>query len=148
MVAVFTSVELARDFAETFYAGEDPIRPYPGPMDALPVGTHGRSRGGGRSESSFLTPRLPPLGSGRTPSNHALELLPPLRCGVGLGLEKLFAEACMALGYGPGDPLWSPVGEEEREWVKDGAGPGSKMWWRTPLPARRSGRRAPTPGPE
>jgi hypothetical protein len=35
VVAVFTSVELARDFAETFYAEEDPIRPQPGPMDAF-----------------------------------------------------------------------------------------------------------------
>src|ERR687897_2070300 len=35
VVAVFTSVELARDFAETFYAEEDPITPVVTSMDAF-----------------------------------------------------------------------------------------------------------------
>jgi hypothetical protein len=121
VVAVFTSVELARDFAETFYAEEDPITPVISSMDAFKLAhTVDLAEEVGVRELVF-DPEATSVGQWTDP--QAIMPLSYYRRFVAeldSGLEKLFAEACMALGYGPeGPPLEIPWVKEEIVWVKD-----------------------------
>ena len=121
VVAVFTSVELARDFAETFYAEEDPITPVIGAFDAFKLAhTVDLAEEIGVRELVF-DPEATSVGQWTEP-----QVIMPLSyyrrfiAELDSGLEKLFAEAWMALGYGPeGPPFEIPWVKEERAWVED-----------------------------
>jgi hypothetical protein len=111
VVAVFTSVELARDFAETFYAEEDPITPVVTSMDAFKLAdTVDLAEEVGVREL-VLDPEATSVGQWTDP-----QVIMPLSyyrryvAELDRGLEKLFAEACMALGYGPEGPPWESRG--------------------------------------
>jgi hypothetical protein len=119
--AVFTSVELARDFAEIFYAEEDHITPVIGAFDAFKLAhSVDLSEEIGVRELVF-DPEATSVGQWTDP-----QVIMPLSyyrryvAELDSGLEKLFAEACMALGYGPeGPPFEIPWVKEERAWVED-----------------------------
>ena len=121
VVAVFTSVELARDFAETFYAEEDPIRPQPGPMDAFQL-AHMVDLAEEVGVREFVfDPEATSVGQWTDP-----QVIMPLSyyrrfvAELDSGLEKLIAEAYMALGYGPeGPPLEVPWVKEEKAWMME-----------------------------
>jgi hypothetical protein len=119
--AVFTSVELARDFAETFYAEEDPVTPVVTSMDAFKLAhSVDLSEEVGVREVVF-DPEATSVGQWTDP--QAIMPLSYYRRFVAeldSGLERLFAEACMALGYGPeGPPLEVPWVKEEKAWVME-----------------------------
>jgi hypothetical protein len=139
--AVFTSVELARDFAETFYAEEDPITPVVTSMDAFKLANSvDLSEEVGVREVVF-DPEATSVGQWTDP--QAIMPLSYYRrfiAELDSGLKRLFAEACMALGYGPEGPLGSPVGEG-REGVGDGLvlGPGRRCGRGRPRPRVRVG---------
>jgi hypothetical protein len=99
--AVFTSVELARDFAETFYAEEDPVTPVVTSMDAFKLANSvDLSEEVGVREVVFDGP----------PSNHALELLPPLYCGVGLWAEEVICGGVHGSGIRARGSPWKSRG--------------------------------------
>ena len=119
--AVFTSVELARDFAETFYAEEDPITPVVTSMDAFKLAhSVDLSEEVGVREVVF-DPEATSVGQWTDP--QAIMPLSYFRRFVAeldSGLEKMFGEAYMALGYGPeGPPLEVPWVKEEKAWVME-----------------------------
>jgi hypothetical protein len=120
VVAVFTSVELARDFAETFYAEEDPIRPQPGPMDAFQL-AHMVDLAEEVGVREFVfDPEATSVGQWTDP--QAIMPLSYYRRFVAeldRGLEKMFAEACTTLGYGPKGPEKTPWVKEEKAWVME-----------------------------
>ena len=119
--AVFTSVELARDFAETFYAEEDSVTPVVTSMDAFKLANSvDLSEEVGVRELVF-DPEAISIGQWTDP-----QVIMPLSyyrrfvAELDSGLEKLLAKACMALGYGPeGPPSGIPWVKEERAWVED-----------------------------
>jgi hypothetical protein len=119
--AVFTSVELARDFAETFYAEEDPVTPVVTSMDAFKLANSvDLSEEVGVREVVF-DPEATSVGQWTDP--QAIMPLSYFRrfiAELDSGLEKMFGEAYMALGYGPeGPPLEVPWVKEEKAWVMD-----------------------------
>jgi hypothetical protein len=120
VVAVFTSVELARDFAETFYAEEDPIRPQPGQMDAFQL-AHMVDLAEEVGVREFVfDPEATSVGQWTDP-----QVIMPLSyyrrfvAELDSGLEKMFAEACTTLGYGPEGPEKTPWEKEEKVWVME-----------------------------
>jgi hypothetical protein len=120
VVAVFTSVELARDFAETFYAEEDPITPVIASMDAFKLAhTVDLAEEVGVRELVF-DPEATSVGQWTDP-----QVIMPLSyyrrfvAELDSGLEKLYAKARMALGYGPKGPEKRPWEKEETAWVMD-----------------------------
>jgi hypothetical protein len=119
--AVFTSVELARDFAETFYAEEDHITPVVTSMDAFKLAhSVDLSEEVGVREVVF-DPEATSVGQWTDP--QAIMPLSYFRrfiAELDSGLEKLIAEAYMALGYGPeGPPLEVPWVKEEKAWMME-----------------------------
>jgi hypothetical protein len=119
--AVFTSVELARDFAETFYAEEDPVTPVVTSMDAFKLAhSVDLSEEVGVREVVF-DPEATSVGQWTDP--QAIMPLSYFRrfiAELDSGLEKLFTEAYMALGYGPeGPPVEVPWVKEEKAWVME-----------------------------
>jgi hypothetical protein len=118
--AVFTSVELARDFAETFYAEEDPVTPVVTSMDAFKLANSvDLSEEVGVREVVF-DPEATSVGQWTDP--QAIMPLSYYRRFVAeldSGLEKLFAEACATLGLGPKGPEKTPWVKEEKAWVMD-----------------------------
>lgn len=117
---VFTSVELAQDFAETFYAEEDPIRPKVGPVDAfLLARTVDLSEEVGVRDLVF-DPVATSVGQLACPLvTMPLSYYRRFVAELDSGLEKLFARACAELGYGPEGPLRTPWGGGEVGWVQD-----------------------------
>ena len=118
---VFTSVESARDFAETFYDEKDPIRPEIGPMDAFKLAHMVDVAEEVGVRELVFDPEAISVGQWMDP-----QVIMPMSyyrrfvADLDSGLEKLFAEACMALGYGPeGPPLELPWVTEEKAWVMD-----------------------------
>ena len=120
VVAVFTSVELARDFAETFYAEEDPITPVVTSMDAFKLAhTVDLAEEVGVREVVF-DPEATSVGQWTDP--QAIMPLSYFRrfiAELDSGLEKMFAEACTTLGYGPKGPEKTPWEKEEKVWVME-----------------------------
>jgi hypothetical protein len=120
VVAVFISVELARDFAETFYAEEDPITPVISSMDAFKLAqTVDLAEEVGVREL-VLDPEATSVGQWTDP--QAIMPLSYYRRFVAeldRGLEKLFAEACTTLGLGPKGPEKTPWVKEEKAWVME-----------------------------
>ena len=121
LLPVFTSVELTRDFAETFYAEEDPIKAQPGPLDAFQLAHMVDLAEEVGVRELVFDPEATSVGQWTDP-----QVIMPLSyyrrfvAELDSGLEKLFTEACMALGYGPEGPtLEIPWAKEEWAWVED-----------------------------
>jgi hypothetical protein len=119
--AVFTSVELARDFAETFYAEEDSVTPMISSMDAFKLAHSVDLSEEVGVRELVIDPEATSVGQWTGPQaimplNYYRRFIAELDSG----LEKMFGEAFMALGYGPeGPPLEVPWVKEEKAWVME-----------------------------
>ncbi len=121
VMPVFTSVDSAEDFAEIFYAEEKNIRPSIGPVDAFTLVHWADHAQEGHLREFVFDPEATSAGRWTDPrATMSLSHYRRFAAELDSGLEKLFAEACAALGYGPeGPPLESPWPQEERAWVMD-----------------------------